>query len=168
MGLKPYRDKRTFSRTPEPSGNAAKRPGGTPASGPRDLVYVVQRHQASRLHWDLRLEEEGVLKSWAVPKEPPAAEGVKRLAVQVEDHPLDYASFEGTIPAGEYGAGTVEIWDRGTYRVLEATPTKRIIELSGARLRGSYVLLKLKPKESEDKNWLFFKSKSIPASAGGT
>lgn len=166
MGLKQYRDKRRFAETPEPAGKAEALPAEDTALD-RDPIFVIQKHQASRLHWDLRLEEDGVLKSWAVPKEPPAAEGVKRLAVQVEDHPLDYASFEGTIPAGQYGAGTVEIWDRGTYRILESGPTKRIISFSGNRLHGAYVLLKLKPKDSEDTNWLFFKSKSNPSPSGG-
>jgi len=155
MGLTRYQAKRQFDRTPEPSGEK-KAASETPA---RELVYVIQKHQASHLHWDLRLEEAGVLKSWAVPKEPPTETGVRRLAMEVEDHPLDYAGFEGTIPAGLYGAGKVEIWDRGTYRVLETTPVKRWIEISGTRLRGPYVLLKLKPAEKNDHAWLFFKSK---------
>lgn len=117
--------------------------------------YVIQRHQATRLHWDLRLEMEGVLKSWAVPKEPPAEKGVKRLAVQVEDHPLDYANFQGTIPKGEYGAGKVEIWDKGTYKLIDKKPNKIIFEINGERLKGTYCLLWFK----EDKNWLFFKTK---------
>jgi DNA ligase D-like protein (predicted 3'-phosphoesterase) len=167
MGLKQYREKRRFERSPEPDGKASGKPSKSSAGASIGRVYVVQKHQASHLQWDLRLEEGGVLRSWAVPKEPPEAEGVKRLAVRVEDHPLDYASFEGRIPEGEYGAGTVEIWDRGTYRVLEATESKRIIDISGNRLRGSYVLLKLKPKNPEDKNWLFFKSKSKPSPDAG-
>ncbi|MHB8055241.1 MAG: DNA polymerase ligase N-terminal domain-containing protein [Candidatus Aminicenantales bacterium] len=153
--LTAYKAKRRFSKTPEPAGKT-KVPA--PAQN-ADLVYVIQKHRATHLHWDLRLQERGVLKSWAVPKEPPVELGVKRLAVQVEDHPLDYASFEGTIPAGQYGGGTVEIWDRGTYRILEATPNKLWIEISGTRLSGPYVLLKLKPGETADHNWLFFKSK---------
>lgn len=155
MALNDYKAKRRFARTPEPDGMNA--PGSTAG---QDLIYVVQKHRAARLHWDLRLQEGGVLKSWAVPKEPPAEAGVRRLAVQVEDHPLDYASFEGTIPAGEYGAGTVEIWDRGTYRILEQTPVKLWIDVSGRRLSGPYVLLKLKAGEPKDRNWLFFKSKA--------
>jgi len=164
MGLTRYRGKRRFFRTPEPAGTK-KSGAGKKKAVSENLVYVIQKHQASRLHWDLRLEDGGVLKSWAVPKEPPEEEGVKRLAVAVEDHPLEYASFEGTIPAGEYGGGTVEIWDRGSYRVLEKSPAKWIIEISGKRLGGGYVLLKLKPKEAGDKNWLFFKSKTAGAPA---
>jgi DNA ligase D-like protein (predicted 3'-phosphoesterase) len=156
MALTDYKAKRRFARTPEPSGKTKIR---VPDGG-ADLVYVIQKHKASHLHWDLRLQEGDVLKSWAVPKEPPVETSVKRLAVQVEDHPLDYASFEGTIPAGEYGAGTVEIWDRGSYRILESTSSKLWIEISGRRLSGPYVLLKLKPGESKDRNWLFFKSKA--------
>jgi DNA ligase D-like protein (predicted 3'-phosphoesterase) len=98
---------------------------------------------------------EGVLKSWAIPKEPPLIEGVKRLAVQVEDHPLAYGGFEGTIPEGQYGAGTVEIWDRGTYKTLDRKDGKLVIHISGQRLSGEYVLVRLK----DTKNWLFFKKK---------
>lgn len=157
MALTDYKAKRRFARTPEPDGKAQT---SVRADDP-DPVYVIQKHHASRLHWDLRLEEGGVLRSWAVPKEPPVEIGVRRLAVQVEDHPLDYASFEGTIPAGEYGAGTVEIWDSGTYRILEKTPAKLWLEISGKRLSGPYVLLKLKAGEAKDRNWLFFKSKAF-------
>jgi len=156
MGLRRYQAKRRFGRTPEPSGEK----GDSADVSTPELIYVIQKHQATHLHWDLRLQEGGVLKSWAVPKEPPSETGVKRLAVEVEDHPLEYAFFEGTIPAGEYGGGKVEIWDRGTYRVLEATPVKRWVEISGTRLLGPYVLLKLKPEEKDDRNWLFFKSKT--------
>ncbi|MBM3295360.1 MAG: 3'-phosphoesterase [Candidatus Aminicenantes bacterium] len=154
MGLAKYAAKRNFRKTPEPEGRKTPAPG--PASDP---IFVVQRHQASRLHWDLRLEEGGALTSWAVPKEPRNEEGLRRLAVQVEDHPLDYAEFEGTIPEGEYGAGTVSIWDRGTYRPIERTPAKRIVELRGGKLSGRYALIKLKPEMEEDRNWLFFKLK---------
>lgn len=114
--------------------------------------FVIQFHRASREHWDLRLEMDGVLKSWAVPKEPPSAAGVKRLAVEVEDHDLDYLDFEGVIPEGEYGAGSVEIWDRGTY-VLESRGEGEIkFTLNGCRLKGGFVLLRLRGR-----NWLFFK-----------
>ena len=159
MGLKTYEEKRNFQRTPEPTGVPDKEKRGKKA----DLVYVVQRHQATRLHFDLRLEEKGVLKSWAVPKEPPVGEGVRRLAVQVEDHPLAYAGFEGKIPEGQYGAGTVEIWDQGSYVPEETTPIKRVFEIKGGVLRGRYCLIKLKSQDPKDHNWLFFKMKNGPA-----
>jgi DNA ligase D-like protein (predicted 3'-phosphoesterase) len=98
---------------------------------------------------------DGVLKSWAIPKEPPVAAGTKRLAVQVEDHSLSYATFEGTIPEGEYGAGKVEIWDRGTYKLVDRKKDKLIVEINGERLKGSYVLVRFR----NAKNWLFFKKK---------
>ncbi len=120
-----------------------------------DKIYVIQKHAATRLHYDLRLEMDGVLKSWTVPKEPPTTSGVRRLAVRVEDHPIEYAEFEGTIPEGEYGAGTVEIWDKGTYQLLERKENKLIIKINGEKIKGVYVLLKFK----NDKNWLFFKKK---------
>ena len=108
----------------------------------RKKIFVIQKHAARRLHYDLRLEMDGVLKSWAVPKEPPKTAGVKRLAVQVEDHPIEYADFEGIIPEGHYGAGKVEIWDKGSYILKER---RRIIfKLNGGRLRGAYVLLRFK------------------------
>ena len=121
----------------------------------RKRIFVIQKHAARRLHYDLRLEMDGVLKSWAVPKEPPVEAGVKRLAVQVEDHPLEYANFEGIIPEGHYGAGKVEIWDKGKYILRERTENKIIFDLEGERLRGTYVLIRFKG----DKNWLFFKKK---------
>jgi DNA ligase D-like protein (predicted 3'-phosphoesterase) len=156
MSLTEYRKKRDFKKSPEPPPSARKS-GAAPT--PRGLVYVIQRHNASHLHWDLRLEEGGELLSWAVPKEPPPKEGVRRLAVQVENHALEYAGFEGVIPEGEYGAGTVEIWDRGTYRPLETESGRRVVELQGRRLKGSYALIKLKARDTKDKNWLFFKLK---------
>jgi DNA ligase D-like protein (predicted 3'-phosphoesterase) len=116
--------------------------------------FVVHRHDASRLHWDLRLERDGVLKSWAVPKEPPVDPGVKRLAVEVEDHDLVHIDFEGEIPEGEYGAGTVSIWDGGTYDLLSEHGRRLKLALRGRRLRGEYVLVPL-----EGKNWLFFRTK---------
>ena len=118
-------------------------------------IYVIQKHAATHLHFDLRLEMDGVLKSWAIPKEPPTSPAVKRLAVQVEDHPVDYASFEGAIAEGEYGAGTVEIWDKGTYKLIDRKEDKLIVEIDGAKLSGVYVLVRFKDK----KNWLFFKKK---------
>ena len=120
-----------------------------------EKIYVIQKHDATHLHYDLRLEMDGVLKSWAVPKTPPTESGVKRLAVQVEDHPLDYANFEGTIPEGQYGAGTVEIWDRGKYILIEKTDDKLIFEIKGNKLQGLYCLVRFKGRE----NWLFFKKK---------
>ena len=118
-------------------------------------IYVIQKHAATHLHFDLRLEMDGVLKSWAIPKEPPTSPAVKRLAVQVEDHPVDYASFEGAIAEGEYGAGTVEIGDKGTYKLIDRKEDKLIVEIDGAKLSGVYVLVRFKDK----KNWLFFKKK---------
>jgi len=155
LSLKEYQEKRNFSKTPEPKSEGLKtkkKPGG--------LIYVIQRHQASHLHFDLRLEEEEVLKSWAIPKTPPLEEGVRRLAVQTEDHPLGYEDFEGAIPEGEYGAGRVELWDRGDYLPLETESSKRVFEIRGEKLKGRYCLIKLKPKDNDDKNWLFFKLKN--------
>lgn len=122
-------------------------------------IFVIHRHKATHLHYDFRIEKEGVLKSWAIPKEPPREEGVRRLAVQVEDHQLGYENFEGTIPEGMYGAGTVEIWDKGYYVPIKIQPNEIIIDLKGKKLRGVYCLIKLKPKLPKDKNWLFFKRK---------
>jgi len=116
--------------------------------------FVVQKHQATHLHYDFRLEMDNVLKSWAVPKEPPVQPGIRRLAVQVEDHELSYIDFEGTIPQGEYGAGIVEIWDKGTCTFLSRTD--KIIEfaLQGSRLKGNYALVNFK-----ENNWLLIKKK---------
>ena len=147
MGLEAYRKKRDFEKTKEPQGHVETDGGNT---------YVIQKHQATHLHYDLRLEMDGVLKSWAVPKTPPTTFGVKRLAVQVEDHPLDYANFEGTIPEGQYGAGTVEIWDQGHYILKDRKEDKLIFEIVGTKLNGDYCLVRFKGK----KNWLFFKKKS--------
>jgi DNA ligase D-like protein (predicted 3'-phosphoesterase) len=122
-------------------------------------IYVVQEHHASHLHWDLRLEMDSVLRSWAVPKKPPEAVGVRRLAVEVEDHPMEYASFEGEIPEGEYGAGLVKIWDRGTYDAVTVTENKIVFTIHGERLKGNYCLLRTKFGGAA-KNWLFFKMKS--------
>jgi len=117
--------------------------------------FVVQRHHATHLHYDFRLEMEGVLKSWAVPKEPPVEIGVRRLAMEVEDHPIEYIDFEGIIPEGMYGAGKVEVWDKGTY-VLRSKEAKKIeFRLYGTKLHGNYVLIKFK-----NNNWLFFRKKT--------
>lgn len=118
-------------------------------------LFVIHKHHATHLHWDFRLEMNGVLKSWAVPKEPPKKPGIKRLCVQVEDHPLEYADFEGEIPEGEYGAGRVEIWDRGEYNLLEKEDTHLKFHMIGKKLKGVYVLYKF-PKAGE-KAWLLFK-----------
>jgi DNA ligase D-like protein (predicted 3'-phosphoesterase) len=158
VSLKEYRKKRNFGRTSEPKDSRTK-------ISERRLVYVIQKHLASRLHYDLRLEEGGVLKSWAVPKAPVDRPGIKRLAVQTEDHPLGYESFEGQIPEPEYGAGTVEIWDRGTYRALEKTPKSLVVRISGRRLKGRFALVRMKSKDSGEKNWLFFKLKDEVAPA---
>jgi len=122
-------------------------------------IYVIHEHHARHLHWDLRLEFDGVLKSWALPKEPPASAGVKRLAVAVEDHMLSYADFEGTIPEGEYGAGEVKVWDSGTFKEVERTGEKYVLDVRGKRLKGEYVLVRTKMGGS-GKNWLFSKKGS--------
>ena len=119
-------------------------------------IFVVQRHEASTLHWDLRLSMDGVLKSWAVPKEPPSEQGPRRLAIMVDDHDLSYHDFEGVIEEGRYGAGKVEIWDRGTYELLDRKEEKLVIDLRGERLRGKYVLLRF--KKAGEEAWLFFKA----------
>jgi DNA ligase D-like protein (predicted 3'-phosphoesterase) len=144
--LAKYREKRDFHKTDEPQGEEKMSDG---------RVYVVQKHAATHLHYDLRLEMDGVLKSWAVPKTPPTEPGVRRLAVEVEDHPIEYATFEGSIPTGEYGAGTVEIWDKGSYMLLERKEDKITVEIHGEKLRGIYFLVRFKDK----RNWLFFKKK---------
>ena len=117
--------------------------------------FVVQQHSARNLHWDFRLEMDGVLKSWAVPKQPPRRKNLKRLAIQVPDHPLSYAKFEGTIEEG-YGKGTVKIWDNGTYKLLKKDKEKIEIENKGKKLKGKYVLVNAKLGKDK-KNWLFFK-----------
>ncbi len=120
-------------------------------------IFVIQKHDASHLHYDFRLEHDGVLKSWAVPKEPPKEKDVKRLAVQVDDHDLDYADFEGEIPEGSYGAGTVEIWDKGEYELDSWKESKIVFHLKGKKLKGKYVLLNAK-MGGDKKNWLIFRS----------
>lgn len=152
MNLKKYKEKRDFRQSPEPpeSRSKIKKDGA---------VYVIQKHKASHLHYDLRLEEGEVLKSWAIPKEPPVKEGVRRLAVKTEDHPLGYEDFEGIIPEGQYGAGKVETWDKGAYQTIEDKFGKKVFEIKGKKLHGRFCLIKLKANNSDDKNWLFFKLK---------
>ncbi len=149
MGLEEYIRKRNFRKTPEPEGEPE---GG---GGSR---FVVHKHQARHLHYDLRLEMEGVLKSWAVPKGVPVESGVRRLAVQVEDHPIGYIDFAGEIPEGEYGAGTVEIWDKGEFVLDRRTPDQLEFTLKGEKLSGDYVLI-----HTGDKNWLLIKRKTKPS-----
>jgi bifunctional non-homologous end joining protein LigD len=120
----------------------------------KNNIYVIQRHQATRLHYDMRLEIDGVLKSWAIPKTPPIEKGIKRLAVQTEDHSIDHANFEGDIPEGDYGAGSIEIWDKGTFKIEEREKDKLVIHINGKKLEGRYCLIRLRGQE---KNWLFFK-----------
>ncbi len=122
----------------------------------RKPIFVVQKHQARTLHYDLRLEKDGVLKSWAVPKGVPTEKGVKRLAVEVENHDLEFGNFEGTIPEGEYGAGTVEIWDRGTYEVEEWLPDRIVFRLDGTHLKGRYCLVRF--KRARKREWLLFRA----------
>jgi DNA ligase D-like protein (predicted 3'-phosphoesterase) len=122
---------------------------------PATARFVIHKHQATHLHWDFRLEMDEVLKSWAIPKEPPTTPNIKRLAVEVEDHPLSYITFEGAIPEKSYGAGKVEIWDKGTYTLINRSKDKIIFTLHGEKIQGDYVLLRFR----SDKNWLFFKKK---------
>jgi bifunctional non-homologous end joining protein LigD len=172
VALEQYRRKRDFSRTPEPAG--AKRPGRRPPTPPAGLAFVVQKHAASRLHYDFRLEMDGVLKSWAVPKGPSLDPHEKRLAVQVEDHPLEYGGFEGVIPPGEYGGGTVLLWDRGTWRSLEGEPLaawrkgKLKLELQGEKLRGGWTLVRMTGPRAGDnhENWLLIKENDDTARPG--
>jgi bifunctional non-homologous end joining protein LigD len=160
MSLKAYQAKRNFRRTAEPSGGSRKTLAHRKAP-----FFVVQKHDATRLHYDFRLEMEGVLKSWAVPKGFPTTHGDRRLAVEVEDHPIDYAQFEGTIPAGNYGAGTVMVWDLGTYEVSGGNPLQALksgklhLTLRGKKLKGEWTLVRMRPREHEDKpQWLLLKS----------
>jgi bifunctional non-homologous end joining protein LigD len=161
MALTAYNKKRNFKDTPEPKGNAGKK---------NNFRFVVQRHDASHLHYDFRLELGGVLKSWAVPKGPSMNPADKRLAVMVEDHPVNYINFEGEIPEGNYGAGTVEVWDKGIFfpvdkkveKISELEALKALqngelkIFLNGDKLAGGFVLVRLK---KDEKNWLLIKHK---------
>jgi bifunctional non-homologous end joining protein LigD len=173
MPLAKYRKKRDFRRTPEPKGEP--RATTRAPSARSKLRFVIQKHAATRLHYDFRLELEGVLKSWAVPKGPSLDPSEKRLAVEVEDHPIEYGGFEGTIPKGQYGGGTVLLWDRGTW-----TPTGDPVaglrkghlafELHGKKLAGGFHLVRLRDSDGEKKNWLLMKQKdahAISESRGG-
>src|SRR5205809_122236 len=146
MPLEEYRRKRNFKKTPEPA--------GSPATSNGQLRYVIQKHAATRLHYDFRLELDGTLKSWAVPKGPSFDPKIRRMAVHVEDHPLSYASFEGVIPKGQYGAGTVIVWDRGTW-VPVGDPRqgyregKLKFELHGEKLRGRWTLVRMNNRKDE-------------------
>lgn len=146
MSLVKYNKKRKFNETPEPKGRVKK--------SAKSLHFVVQKHAASHLHYDFRLEMNGVLKSWAVPKGPSMNHNDKRLAIQVEDHPLDYAKFEGMIPKGNYGAGSVEIWDDGFYTPIEIKPNEMKIVLFGKKLKGGFALVKM-----IDQSWLLIKER---------
>lgn len=159
--LHKYHARRDFNKTPEPAALKSKRAANS-------HLFVVQKHNASHLHYDLRLEVGGVLKSWAVPKGIPRAFGEKHLAIETEDHPLAYAAFEGKIPAGEYGAGTVKIWDTGKYELLHAGSTHKAsmngalkkgalkFKFYGKRYKGTYALARFQI-ENNKKQWLLFR-----------
>lgn len=166
MPLKEYGKKRNFAVTSEPSGK------GAPKEKHGSLIYVIQKHRATALHYDFRLEWKGVLLSWAVPKGPSLDPSVKRLAMQVEDHPVDYASFEGTIPEGEYGGGTVMVWDQGTWTPeqedVDAALAKGDLKilLQGKKLKGSWVLVRTHGYGRADgKSWLLIKHRDQYVSA---
>src|SRR5436190_5163030 len=170
MGLQVYRSKRRFDATPEPRGRTARAKSKSKEKGSQ---FVIQKHAARRLHYDLRLELDGVMKSWAVTRGPSLDPAEKRLAVQVEDHPIEYNTFEGTIPEGEYGGGTVLIWDRGHWQP-EGDPHEDLrkgrltFELEGKKLQGKWHLVRMqrRPRESKD-NWLLIKSKDEWARGDG-
>ncbi len=144
--LQPYQAKRDASRTPEPMGDSAPRPSGRKRSRPK---FVIQEHHARALHWDFRLERGGVLVSWAIPKGIPTDPATNHLAVHVEDHPLEYGGFHGEIPKGEYGGGTVSIWDKGTYETEKWNDREVMVVLHGRRAKGRYVLF-----ATSGKNWM--------------
>ncbi|HET9081336.1 MAG TPA: DNA polymerase ligase N-terminal domain-containing protein [Trebonia sp.] len=154
--LEEYRGKRDPARTPEPV------PAAAPGTGPgaeASRAFVVQEHHARRLHWDFRLERDGVLVSWALPKGVPDDPAVNHLAVHTEDHPLEYAGFQGEIPRGEYGAGTVTLWDHGTYEVLKWDEREVKVNLRGERVSGGYVLF-----AAGGKNWMIHRERQpLPA-----
>jgi bifunctional non-homologous end joining protein LigD len=153
--LREYAKKRRFERTPEPKGKAR-----APAK-PKERLFVIQKHRATALHYDFRLEDAGVLLSWAVPKGPSPDPSVKRLAMQVEDHPIEYATFEGVIPAGEYGGGTVMVWDIGTWEPLEGSFADGAVRfrVRGKKLRGAWRLIRTRGRQ-----WLLIKSRDAAAS----
>jgi bifunctional non-homologous end joining protein LigD len=162
LSLKEYKARRNFRRTAEPAGK-------TPRRRKNGAMFVVQKHDATRLHYDFRLEMDGVLKSWAVPKGFPTKRGDRRLAVQVEDHPVEYGGFEGTIPEGSYGAGTVMLWDTGSYEVSGDAPSRALRDgklhlfLDGKKLKGEWTLVRMRPREGDDEDkpqWLLLKSGS--------
>lgn len=142
-----YTEKREFEKTFELKGSEKIS---------KKNIYLIQKHDASHLHYDLRLEFDGVLKSWAIPKIPPKLKGLKRLAVEVEDHPLSYANFEGIIPEGNYGAGKVEIWDKGTFELIEKNKDTIVVNIEGEKLKGEYCLVRTN-FQGKKTNWLFFK-----------
>lgn len=146
-----YNKKRDFKKTNEPEPKTKK----DKASENKAKIFVIQKHDASNLHWDLRLEDKGVLLSWAVPKGVPQKSGNKRLAIKTEDHPLEYADFEGKIPEGEYGAGQVKIEDRGEYKLLNKEKDLIEFRLKGKKYQGNYVLVR--PKNFDKDNYLLFK-----------
>jgi len=172
MSLKEYNEKRDFKTTREPEGKPVAKIGNR-------LIFVIQKHNAKRLHYDLRLEADGVLKSWVVPKGPSMDPKEKRLAVRVEDHPLSYAEFEGIIPEGEYGAGSVIIWDKGYYKATgekdgQTTPVSKAIEeghiefeLNGEKIQGKFALIKTNLRSNDDgESWLLVKMKDDYADKG--
>ena len=145
MSLSGYQEKRDFTKTTEPKGKPSD----------KDLHrFVVQKHQARNLHYDFRLELGGVLRSWAIPKGPPLELGIRRLAIQVEDHPLDYINFAGEIPEGEYGAGSVEIWDKGKFEIESESTDILEFSLRGNKLSGKYALI-----HTDNKKWLLIRRK---------
>jgi bifunctional non-homologous end joining protein LigD len=165
--LAEYRKKRDFTRTAEPRGGRRKRAV--------KLAYVIQKHAASHLHFDLRLQLDGVMKSWAVPKGPSYDPSVKRLAMEVEDHPMEYNTFEGTIPKGQYGGGTVMLWDRGTYEAEDGGGEESLrdgyergdlkIVLHGERLQGGWVLVRIRRDEGGRRQWLLIKHRDEMATS---
>src|SRR5436190_6689807 len=166
MALEEYRRKRDFRKTPEPAGVAAPHEQTGAA-----LSFVIQKHAARRLHYDFRLELDGVLKSWAVPKGPSLDPGEKRLAVHVEDHPLDYGEFEGVIPEGQYGGGTVLLWDRGSWTPEGDDPAEAYrkgalkFRLDGKKLHGHWALVRMGGKAANERheNWLLIKERDAEA-----